>query len=233
MRIARSTTFRAAYQDGMPLWKVIKKAGSNVWLCESQIEYTKGGLQLDYGGIRKSFLTSEIAAAINLELFFTKTKSKHEEFYQNLIDGQIVHYNNGFDQWVRCKAVNHELQPIALCGNWKEYDLPKRDFKTGEIIHSYYSRKIAENETFTPHAGNLFEVGNKPRDGIDPNTLPAIDLTVPELNEEQWKTVVLWTYVNKVRNIGGNCPWDILLEMRENINQALSIPRQLRNLRML
>jgi hypothetical protein len=217
------TTFRYAYADSNPLWKVIKAKGKGVWICEIQnepFEYNGQLIDSDWAGTQKLFATKEIQAIVGFDNFLDELHHKHETFYKNLKVGQRIHYQNGFDNWVRCVVVKDKdgenvLRPIALCGQWRNYDLPQRNAE-GEIYLPYYPKMIADKGTFTPNASNLFEFGCKPRNGIDPNTLNTLDLSVPPMTAEQERVAALWVKVKNVQEaIKGDDPQAILDKVKE------------------
>lgn len=225
-KIVPGTTFRSPYADSNPLWKVIKSKGRGVYLCEivnEPIKYNGRLIDSDWAGTQKAFLSTEIRASIGWSNTLDELHSSQDDFYKSLRVGQIIHYNNGFDNWVRCTVVKENgenvLKPFALVGIWK-HDLPKR-CPDGTISWSYYPEKIAKGETFTPNASNLFEFGCKPRNGINPNTYKPIDLTVPPMTEEQQKVADLWQKVYAVRealNGDHGDPAQILQNVRQLVN---------------
>jgi len=207
--IPGKTTFRSHYADSNPLWLVIKKLGRGAWLCRATEE------SVDWAGTEKSFLTREIVGSIQMGNLWDSLGKKHDDFYAALVDGQTIHYHNGFNSWVRCEVVNHELKPVALAGKWGDYDLPRRT-RDGQVLMPYYVRMITQGETFTPNASNLFEAGCKPRDGIDPTTLPPISLAVPEMTEEDTAQAKLWKQIAAIEaacNAGGE-PEAILAKIK-------------------
>jgi hypothetical protein len=95
------------------------------------------------------------------------------------------------------------LQPFALVGEWRDYDLPHRREDTGEVMQGYYGKMIADGKTFTPNASNLYEFNPKSSShhGFDPTGLEALDLTVPDITPKQEETAELWALVYKVNDI--------------------------------
>jgi len=96
--------------------------------------------------------------------------------------GQIVHYHNGFGQFVRCEVVDAPdddacmhakkgercLKELALVGNWREYDLRS---------DSYHMQGCLEGRLFKPHSSNIYE---NPKAALhhhpDPRKLAALAL---------------------------------------------------------
>lgn len=219
------TTFRYGYADGNPLWKVLKSCGRGVYLCEVQSEPIEiNGIILDgdWVGTQKVFMEREIVGSKSLTDLFQGLADEHEQFYESLTEGQIVHYQNGFDNWVRCKAVREgnemKLKPIALVGAWKKHDLPYRR-EDGSVYNGYYADKILKGETFKPNASNLFENGCEPRNGIGPNTLPPLSLELPPMTVEQENMAKLWQQVAEIQTtMEGNDPAEIIRKVKELVN---------------
>jgi len=107
-------------------------------------------------------------------------RDEHGDFYANLKENQIVHYHNGFCQFIRCRVVikddETELMPIAMVGDWEEYDLPR--WQNGEVYYGIHAEKIVMGETMTPNYSHIYEApGFRDRHNVDPNKLQPIDLT--------------------------------------------------------
>ena len=92
------TRFYAVYADGRPQWEVTRSRGDGVW--EAKVVKS-----LDWEGTVKVFTTEEISKALAWEAFFKKNAKDHGSFYESLPLGTIVHYDNGFENWVRCEVV--------------------------------------------------------------------------------------------------------------------------------
>lgn len=201
--VVGTTTFRSTYADSNALWKVIRKEGRN-YRCQienERIEIDGKWYDGDYAGQQKIFSPEEILGSIGMSKLWQGLADKHDDFYASLKPGQIIHYNNGFDNWVRCEVVRdggeNKLKPIALVGEWREYDLPRR-MRDGSIHNGYHADKIITGETMTPNASNLFEAGCKPRNGINPNTLSPISLAVPAMTDEEDAKAKLWQKIAKI-----------------------------------
>jgi hypothetical protein len=187
-------TFRHSYADGNPLWKVVKKSGRGVWLCEILNDE-------DFKGVQKVFMTKEIEASKKIKEFFDEARDNHDKFYSSLNEGDIVHYHNGFKSYVRCKvSSNKELIPIALVGNWQRGDLPNRTLD-GTIQYSYYPRQIVDKKAFKPNALNIYEnpryVGKIIED--DPAVMEEINLKLPEPTDQEKENHKLWCSILKIK----------------------------------
>jgi len=194
-RVSKGMRFRYHYADSNPLWEVKLSKGSGVWMCAIVNEKFKlqDGTEIDsdWAGTRKVFTSKEILASVGMERMFEQSMSVQDSFYANLKVGQILHYNNGFENFVRCEVVYGEdkegrqgnvLKPIAMIGKWSSHDLSRRQ-NDGHIYHSYFPKMMQLGDTFTPHYGNIVEspaYSARPGES-NPATLTPIDLTVPEM----------------------------------------------------
>ena len=109
-----------------------------------------------------------------------------------------------------------QMIPTALVGEWSSSDLPKRR-ADGSIYFSYHVKHIAESTPFRPNASNMFE--HNPGK-VDPRSLPAIDLSVPEMTQEALGTAALFQCKAKIEEI-------LQHVTRENIQQKLDDVRTL------
>lgn len=181
-------TFRSTLADGNPLWRVEKPRGRNTWECivtESE----------DYHGSRKVFGGEEIMAAVAMQTMWDNMHDEHLAWWNARKIGEIVHYHNGFGQYVRgrivwevtpeCPDGRNVMVSTGLVGNWRDYDLPRID-AAGNLQESHYVREIREARTMQPNYSNMVEaVGVREGKGDDPRGKPAIDLTPPKANAEQ------------------------------------------------
>jgi hypothetical protein len=211
MTVGIGTKFYSAFADGCPEYTVIQKKGQGIWLCRIEED-------VDWTGHEALFSTREIKAKLSWDSMLSGLADDHESFYANLEDGQIVHYHNAFGRYVRCRVVNHELLPIALLGPWPAHDLPRRDLK-GSLIYPYYVKKIMEGETMTPNFSNIYEAKPHNMKG-DPTTMEPIDLSVPELTDDEQVVANRWKQVQKARDILDNMnreedPREILREVQK------------------
>lgn len=201
------TTFRSVYADSNALWKVLRSKGRGVYLCEivdEPIEIDGKMYPSDYSGTQKAFLEREIVGSIGMSNLFEGLNQKHENFYDALVPGQTIHYQNGFDNWVRCVVVKdgkeNKLKPVALVGEWRSHDLPRR-YSDGRVYNGHYADMVLKGELFTPNASNLFEAGCKPRNGVDPSTLSPISLALPEMTAEEKRIAGLWQQVHSIKSV--------------------------------
>jgi len=222
---AGKTTFRSTYADSNALWKVISSKGKGIYLCEivnEPIEIDGRTLDGDYAGVQKAFLREEILRSLNWQNLFENIHDESDKFYSNLSVDDIVHYNNGFSQYVRCKVVvednEKKLLPVALVGIWREYDLPHRRIN-GDIQYGYYPKQIMERISMRPNATNIWEFK---REGANPANLLPIDLSVDDMTQEQSEIARKWQIVQRINNLTSDYstdnPQDIIDRVKSLLN---------------
>lgn len=208
--VRKGVTFRSVIADCNALWRVERVSGGVAHCVVVNEPWEHNGRTYDgeYAGSRKPFYLDDVERILAYEERFRADREYGEDFFDGLDVGAIVHYNNGFRQFVRCEVVALDetqrtgtgqeyapgtklLQPVALCGDgWKQNDL------VGEITHEgvrymtlgYHARKVlTRTGAWRPHHGCVFESpgysSSYARAG-DPTGLPAIDLGVT-LTQEQ------------------------------------------------
>ncbi len=159
---------------------------------------------------------NSIRSALKRAKLFSSLTDENTDFYKSLRVGQVVHYHNGFGSWVRCEVVRGQsvhspgveqnvLKPIALVGDWRPYDLPKRQ-PDGSVRLGYHAEKVRDGETMTPHESTIWEsprCANKSRmleDGFkDPSKLEPISLEVPGMSAEEERKAALWKKIAWLR----------------------------------
>lgn len=191
MSVKVGTEFQYTYADGNCLWTVIEKRGRGTWLAEINAD------EPDYAGTQGAFTTEQIEGAIRMSNLWKKSSNESDTFFKGLQPGSVVHYHNGFNQYVRCQVMpDKQLMPIALVGNWREFDLPKRQ-RNGEIDYGYHAKTIIEHKTFQPHASNIWEFNRK---GSSPALLSAICLEVPPMTVKQGTEATKWKRLDAIRS---------------------------------
>lgn len=103
---------------------------------------------------------SDIETQVKRSRFFAEESAKKERFYDNLPIGTVVHYDNGFANFVRCVRVEgpkgRRLRAVALVGNWQAHDLPQRR-RDGTVDYRHHGTRIKNGEGFEPNAGSIWE----------------------------------------------------------------------------
>jgi hypothetical protein len=219
-------TFRSAYADSNALWKVIKKKSGDVYLCEivnEPVEYDGKVFDGDYAGTQKVFLAQEVERSINFERVFDKIRQNHDEYYDSLVEGQIVHYHNGFGEYVRCRVnQDNKLVPFALVGNWRSHDLPKY-LPDGTVYLPYRCKQIASQTPFKPNASNIFEYPEfSDKNKFDPTNAPEVNISVPEQTDEEKRVSNLWLTVKEIQKeiSENNDPGIILGKIKQIVSRS-------------
>lgn len=179
-------TFRSAYADGMPLWKVTRSRGRGVYECttvDEPVVIDGKSYPGDYANVMKLFTTAQVEHAVQMADHFRSLMNDHEAFYASLQAGQVVHYHDGFGQFIRCEVVelaeatrldfdtmlagSKVLKQVALVGAWRSYDLKADGFR---------AKQIREGKLMKPNASNIYENPKAEFDDKsgDPRQMPAL-----------------------------------------------------------
>jgi hypothetical protein len=229
--VRKGMQFRYCHADSNALWEVKSKKGSGVWLCEivdEPIEIGDRTYPGDYAGTERVFRSAEIIGAVNMEEMYQELGNQHDQFYAVLTPGQKIHYNNGFGEYVRCEVVEEDgknkLRPIALVGNWSSHDLPYRR-NTGEVYLGYYGEKIKNGDLIEPNYTSIWEANGDKMQSGDPTEMEPIDLSVPEMTEEEEQSAELWKAIWKIHDVSGNVddPKGSLEQIKKLATSALKV----------
>ena len=212
-KVKAGMQFRAVIADANALWKVVSHQGRQSWLCEvvnEPIVIDGKTYPGEYTGQQKAFLASEILRSVAWETTIGNLIDQGEQWYKNLPLGTTVHYHNGFDAFVRCEVVTgtdqsdnqikNMLKPIALVGNWSQYDLPSRSYD-GKIHLGYHAKQISEHTLFRPNASNCYEFSGFLKKKIDPRTLTPVALGLPSMTAEESKAAELWQIIENIHDL--------------------------------
>ena len=137
---------------------------------------------------------------------------RNDDFYSSLEEGQTVHWLHSFGAWIRCEAVRGKdsqtgedrtvLKPVALVGDWRKHDLPKRN-QDGSIRWGHQVKKIREGATMNPHESSIWESPRcavRDRGAADPTGMEPIDVSgPPAMDEKEQEQARLWQLVARVR----------------------------------
>lgn len=210
--IVGETTFHSDYADSRPKWRVTKTRGDDTYECTIELD------ELDYAGVINVFGGERIRQLMGYEKRTATCHDYYEALYKGLNAGTIVHYHNGFGQFVRCKVLaDKQLTSMALVGNWRSHDLPSRGYD-GEINYPYHCKNVMaqEEESWRPHGSNIYEFSELLQEQYAaPKDLYPIDLSVPDMTPEEaeWARQYKWLQeIVKAANIvGPDCPPDTCL----------------------
>jgi hypothetical protein len=218
-------TFNYGVADANALWEVLNFVsyghlpdGSHdpIWQC--------GCIEVGYEG-HDVFRESKIISLANAKKALKEMILSNTVYYKSLRVGDILHYHNGFGQFVRCEVVDeegsHVLKRNGLVGSWRNHDLPSRT-RTGDIQTPHCSRI---GTTFKPNYSTIYEspkyAGDK---DVNPQELELIDLSVPEMTDAAKAIAESWVAVESVRkllSISNHNPILILKSAKTLIDNAL------------
>ena len=169
------------------MWVVTRSRGRGVWEAKVTDD------DPDHAGVTSVFTTQQIQRAAAWEGMFRSLGEAGARFYASLKPGQVVHYHDSFDRFVRCEVTgDQQLKPVAMVGAWTPSDLPRRNLD-GTLYLGYHAKNIAAGTPFRPAASNIYEC--TPEGKVDPRAMPALDLSVPEMTAEQVTEARLWAAV--------------------------------------
>lgn len=197
---AKHQVVRFPVADGYALYAVVKERP----LTLRHVPFMDG-YEADPATIR-GLRIADVRRQRRADEYFDSRRRRHDEFYASLEPGQAVHYNNGFNEFVRCEVVvkdgENVLRPVALVGEWREGDLPRR-LPDGTVREGYHAEKIRTGETMTPNATCIWEspdcVG---KDRMpDPTEMEPVDLSVPEMDGRERETARLRRKVSQIQEI--------------------------------
>lgn len=194
-------TFRAVIADANVLFEVTRATRTNIVAIgvDEPVEIGGRTFASDYAGLVKHFTPDEVVRAIARDAFFAEHRAadaaRREDFWSALPEGSLVHLSTSDGHgFVRCEVVRTPegkvAKPVALVGYWNPRDLPRRS-ATGEPVRdSRFVAAIRAGEPL-PSRPEFFyehpEFAPRARDAsrVDPRTLSAIDLTLPEPTEAE------------------------------------------------
>jgi hypothetical protein len=189
--------FNSIYADSQPEWVVTEKRGRGTWIA--QIDDDSG-----WAGVERAFTTQDIENAKASAAAYSRMTNEHDRYYASLKVGQIVHYDNGHNTFVRCEVVlgngragdeitahGKALKPIALVGNWREHDLPRRQ-ADGSVYNGYHADQVINGGLMEPNFSSIYEARDNEERAklytcklLDPRDLPAVSLAVPDMSESE------------------------------------------------
>jgi len=186
LELRAGRTFSAVVNDGVFKFEIESvRNGVVTAVCEPNNEW---------GIDTKVFTVEEVVSSIKREAVFERYSNVDREFWDGAEDGEILHYHNGFGQFVRCEVYTNEadgekyMRPIALVGDWHSRDLAYRD-STGEVRYGYHARSIIEpkeGKNWRSQLGNIYELMDDEQRAKyqDPAGCEPVSLEVPEPTDE-------------------------------------------------
>jgi hypothetical protein len=180
------------------------------------------------------FVRGDVERSRNWRNYLAKEKARKD----SLQVGEIIHYDNGFGEYIRCEIVDKDgelhAKAIAMVGNWSERDLPRRQ-KDGTIYYGYHAEKIlfpdkersGTKTHWIPNMSCIWEYTDSPRKGPDPREMEPIDLSVPELDAgeqikaEKWATLkAVFNYLNENNSHTVDDPQTVIDEVKKMLSPS-------------
>jgi len=204
-RVKKGTRFRSVIGDCNALWEVRSSRGAKCWVCvvvNETWEHDGKTYDSDFVSQTEVFSEEKILRILKLDQFWQKQHQKHVDFFAGLQPDQTVHYHNGFDDFVRCTVVATEkgnmLKPVAMVGQWREHDLPRRN-ADGTIELGYHAKQVVEGKLFKPNASCIVEnpewQPSRTRYTKEQiAALPAISPDVQPMNEDEQKLADMFKF---------------------------------------
>mgnify|MGYP001228276858 FL=1 len=165
-----------------------------------------------------------------------------DSFWDTLELGTTIHWHNAFGAYVRGVVADVEVDdgkiargmiPVALVGNWRDFELP-RWYDDGRYSDGgTYVGKIRNGEPMRPNQDSIWESDCMNRSGRpDPTGMDEIDLTPPEPTPEQeaaasFRDVLLEiASMAAMQEVPANRDWvgdyqQRILAIRERVDEAM------------
>lgn len=187
--------FQTPMADSIVTFKVVKIVGERVTATAEPDPFEVDGVTYpgDYDGVTQDFLIDNVKQAIaharNLAVLSSRTHVEADRFWASREVGDVIHYNNYGNAWVRGEVVLLDgekiMLPTALVGSWDRVDLPQRR-ADGAVYYPYHANKVVTGETWTPAAWAFWESKSAAMDRrTDPTGLPVLDLALPAPTPEE------------------------------------------------
>ena len=206
LHIGREVSFPAA--DGCAVYKIVKINQRTVvleWIQDHENNpdnYHAAGI----GGSGRVDRTL-VERCIGMDDLWEESGDEHEAFYEGLTIGDIVHYHDGFSQFIRCEVVasteeksvcGKVLKPIGLVGEWFKHQPLSRG--------CYHVKQVLEGKAFTPHASNVYESPGYRSANGDPTKLESIPFEFPRHSHAGF-SATLFKGDDEIKITGGG-KWD-------------------------
>ncbi len=197
------STFHDTVADSNSLFRVIRKLPDGIYECVSEGD--------EYAGTERYFSTAQLRDKLKWEQSMGRLFKRQDDYWSTRRVGEVLHYCNGFGQFIRgeVRKIDGEfkLMPIAMVGEWKGFhDLPRRR-PDGEIHYGLHAKKIIDGDesgAWQPNEGCVYEsptCSSSYSHGVDPRTLPALDLSVPLMTPEEEAIANLEQRINRIRAV--------------------------------
>lgn len=206
--------FSIGVADGSATYIVTKVTGTK---CDVEWRgFDNGDRYTDhffgYGkkGVSKKDVQAYIGREEGMADFWSKLQDEDAAFLDGLKVGAVVHYSNGFNDFVRYEVVDDngtkKYKPIALVGDWKS-DKPHR-YANGEVTTPYHVEKVLKGELVERlQAATVYESpkcektkgkGANTWTMLDPTKLDPLPLVLPDMTPEQLEVARLYKLAHEL-----------------------------------
>lgn len=171
-------------------------------------------------GIRLADVRQHVEASKAMQAIF----QGNQDWWDAQALGTVVHYDNGFGQFVRGVIVDdggeRKMQPTALVGHvitadtpvedirehggWRDHEVARRT-AYGDVDYGYHAKHVLTRESMRPHPGNIVESpdysGSKL--GVDPREMEPIDFDslLPQPDDDRLAAEALCRLVNRIAHV--------------------------------
>jgi hypothetical protein len=158
-------TFAADYCDGRYRWTVDEVIDGRVVLASSE-EATR-----DWGIGQKAYTVEDVGTSMKLDDFWEQHRRVHDSFWDNVQVGAMIHYHNGFGEWVRGTVIERDgkklLDPTAMVGDWTHH------------WEYHWAKLVRGDGAWQPSVSNIYESGQWSRGDThgDPTTMEPLDFS--------------------------------------------------------
>lgn len=197
------TTFRDTVADSNPIFRVIRKLPNGIYECVSEGD--------EYAGVERYFSTAQLRAKLKWEENLANLFDRQDDFWATRVVGEVLHYCNGFKQYIRGEVIKDgdkfKLKPTAMVGDWRGCFDQTRRMPNGTISYGYHAKKIIEggpDAAWQPSDSCVYEAPGCSKSyssGVDPRTLPALDLSFPPITSEEEVRAKKEQKIDRVREI--------------------------------
>lgn len=187
------TQFRMLFADAYALWEVtgIDGLSASIQVIAEPPEIDGTIPPTDYLGHRDTTSVRKIEQILAADERSAKAIDRDTRWWKNQQDGTVLHYHDGFNQFVRGVVTRRngtpELLPTALVGDWPAHQVVYRDW-SGKVQYGHHVRRIRDKQPWAPHPTTIFE--HQPW-AVDTPTGPAymepisFDIADPTPEEEE------------------------------------------------
>lgn len=166
MAVKVGDTFSDSHADGMFKFEVVEVQGKFVLAVMED--------NPDWGPVEKAFTVKAAEGLIGWQRTIDASRQQHNDFWANVQVGRVIHYHNGFGEYVRGVVIERDgkrqLDPVALVGDWKNH------------WEYHWAKLLRRDGAWQPSSTCVYEapdfVGPRgPNAGVDPTTLAPLDFT--------------------------------------------------------